>query len=298
MARTLSRLTLLTLLVLAAACGKDTSSPTDPTGGSGTGGGGGAGGGGTGTVDDPISDPGPNGNWTNPDGSTPTVQPVDSATYSPSDSGTAGTSGASTALIFQTSGSARYNIGTCGRDGTWTDPTGVSYGPHNPNCLAYSTDGRVGNNGKGKCVQSSEGYAGLWLNPQFHSTSPYHPNCLQLGSVTTTLALSFPQEAQLYTATDGSGGSIVNFVSGDSVVAQLVYHGDGTTTGAGVLLGTDSGVPARIWSIGFAQPALNYTGGVANGDLVSLLQDAGVEVVACNTALGCALVTLQVTLTP
>jgi hypothetical protein len=297
MVRTLSRLTLLMLLVLAA-CGKDASSPTDPT--AGPGGGGGAGGGGTGTVDNPISDPGPNGTWTNPDGSTPTIQPVDSGTYSPSDSGTGSTSGASTALIFQTSGAARYNIGTCGRDGTWTDATGISYGPHNPNCLAYYSDGRAGNNNKGKCVASPEGYAGLWLNPQFHATSPYHTNCLRLGSTTTTLALSFPQQAQLYEATDGSGGSILNFVSGDSVVAQLVYHGpgDGTTTGAGVLLGTDSSLPAGTWSIGFAQPALNYTSGVANGDLVSLLQGTGVQVVACNTALGCALVTLQVTLTP
>jgi hypothetical protein len=297
MASALSRWTLLTLLVLAA-CGKDPSGPSGTGGGGGGGGGGsGAGGGGTGTVDNPINDPTNNGNWPNPDGTTPTVQPVDSTIYTPSDSGTGSTSGSSTMLLFQTSGSARYNIGTCARDGTWTDPTGVSYGPHNPNCILYGTDGRVGNNGKGKCVASAEGYAGLWLNPQMHATTPYHPNCLQLGSTTTTLALSFPQQARLYTATDGSGGSILDFVSGDSVTAQLIYNG-GNTTGAGVLLGTDSGVPVRTWSIGFAQPALSYTSGPSNGDLISQLAGGGVQVVACNTELGCALVTLQVSLTP
>jgi hypothetical protein len=304
MASALSRWTLLTLLVLAA-CSKD---PSGPSGGGGGGGGGGSGiggggtggqtgGGGPGTVDNPISDPTSNGNYPSPDGTTPTIQPVDSSTYTPSDSGTGSTSGSSTMLLFQTSGSARYNIGTCSRDGTWTDPTGVSYGPHNPNCILYGSDGQPGNNGKGKCVQSQEGFAGLWLNPSMHPTAPYHTQCLRLGEVTTALTLSFPEEARLYTANDGSGGSILNFVTGDSVTAQLVYDG-ANTTGAGVLLGTDSGDPVRTWSIGFAQPALSYTSGLSNGNLISQMAGAGVQVVACNPELGCALVTLQVTLAP
>src|SRR5205814_7690367 len=114
---------------------------------------------------------------------------------------------------------ARYNLGTCGRDGTWTDPLGKAYGPYNPNCVAYSSDGRVGNNNKGQCVTSPEGYAGLWLNPQAHPTSSYHPNCLQLGAATFNLALSFPAQAQFYSAGDGSGGSLFNFASCWTVLA-------------------------------------------------------------------------------
>jgi hypothetical protein len=239
-----------------------------------------------------------NGAWPNPDGTTPTPHPVDSTVYMPSGSGSASTGGLNIPLLFQTSGAARYNLGTCGANGTWTDPLGNAYGPHNPNCLAYYSDGRAGHNNKGQCVTSPEGYQGLWLNPQAHPTSPYHPNCLAMGSPTAELALSFPAQAQLYTASDGSNGSLLNFVSDGTTQAQLIYHGtaDGTTTGAGVLVGTANG--GATWSIGFAQPALNYTGGATNGDLITALQDAGVEVVACNAAIGCSLVTLKLSLVP
>jgi hypothetical protein len=283
------------VLLILAGCGKDGGTVTDPTGGGG--GGGGGGGNQTGGVP-PDGDPVTNGAWPNPDGTTPTPQPVDSTVYTPSGSGSAGESGVSIPLLFQTSGAARYNLGTCGANGTWTDPLGNVYGPHNPNCLLYYSDGRVGQNNKGQCVTSPEGYPGLWLNPQAHPTSSYHPKCLAMGSPTVGLALSFPAQAQLYAATDGSSGSLLNFVSGGTTQAQLIYHGtaDGTTTGAGVLVGTDNG--GRSWSIGFAQPALNYTGGVTNGDLITALQGAGVEVVACNTAIGCSLVTLQLSLVP
>jgi hypothetical protein len=277
------------ILVLLAlnGCGKDGSAPTDPTG---------TGGGptGSGPADgDPVN----NGAWTDADGTTPSPQPLDTTIYVLSGSaGTTASSGYSTSLLFQTSGAARYNLGTCGVNGTWTDPQVHVYGPHNPNCLLYYSDGRAGHNNKGECVTSPEGYVGLWLNPQGHATSPYHTNCLEQGTPSATLALSFPAQAELYLANDGSGGRLLNFVLGGTVQAQLIYHGtaDGTTTGAGVLVGTDNVVPARTWSIGFSQPALTYSGGVTNGDLIGALQDSGVQVVACSTAVGCSLVTLAV----
>jgi hypothetical protein len=103
-------------------------------------------------------------------------------------------------------------------------------------------------------------------------------------------------QAELFQATDGSGGSILDFTSSGVTQAQLIYHGtaDGTTTGAGVPVGTDNANPARTWSIGFSQPALNFTGGAANGDLITALSTSGVEVVACNTAVGCSLITLKI----
>jgi hypothetical protein len=276
MSRKLRMPGLLLLLLVLGACGKD-GSPTDP--------------GGDGTV---SGDPTTNGGWPNPDGTIPVIQPVDPS-YTPGGTGSAGTDGTGTTLVMQTSGAARYNLGTCGKGGTWTDPLGNKYGPNNPNCLAYKSDGSVGANNKGSCVTSPEGYAGLWLNPQDHPTSPYSSQCLQLGPPSSVLALSFPAQAELFTATDGSGGSVLNFTRNGTVEAQLIYHGttDGTTTGAGVLLGEDNVVAGRIWSIGFSQPALNYAGGFANGDVISLLSDPGVQVVGCNTVAGCVLITLQ-----
>ena len=267
------------VMVSLSGCNKDSTGPSDPSGG--------------GTVN---SDPIPNGNWPNPDGTVPTIQPIDSAVYTPTDTVSANIGDTTTTLLFQTSGAARYNLGTCGANGTWTAPDGTKYGPHNPNCLAYTSDGTAGNNNKGQCVTSPQGYAGLWLNSQGHATSPYHPNCLKVGSTTTTLALSFPAQAELYLANDGSGSSILNFTLSGVTQAQLMYHGtaDGTTTGAGVLIGTDNASPARVWSIGFSQPALNYAGGVANGDLISALGSSGVQVVACSTMVGCSLITLRI----
>lgn len=274
------------VLLSLNGCGKDGGTATDPSGD-----GGGDQSGGLPVNSDPVT----NGAWPNPDGTTSTPETVDSTVYTPSGTGSASSGGLSTALLFQTSGAARYNLGTCGANGTWTDPLGNKYGPHNPNCVAYYSDGRPGHNNKGQCVTSPEGYAGLWLNPQAHPTSPYHTNCLEMGALTTALALSFPAQAELYTAGDGSGGRLLNFSLGGTVQAQLVYHGtaDGTTTGAGVRVGADNVVPARTWSIGFSQPALNYAGGATNGDLIAVLQGAGVEVVACSTTVGCSLVTLK-----
>ena len=40
--------------------------------------------------------------------------------------------------------------------------------------------------------------------------------------------------------------------------------------------------------------ALNFTGGIANGDVITALRGSGVEVIACNTTVGCSLVTLQI----
>jgi hypothetical protein len=279
---------LLVVMLALAGCGKDGGSDiTGPGGGSGGGGDGGGG---------PVnSDPTGNGGWPNPDGSTPTPIPVDTSVYAPTDTGTAGSDGSSTALLFQTSGSARYGLGTCGADGTWTAPDGTRYGPNNPNCLLYVSDSTAGNNGKGLCVTSDEGWAGLWLNPQLHETSPYHPHCLRLGETSDALALSFAAQAELYLAKDGSGGKILNFVSGGTVQAQLVYDPAGdVTTGSGVLVGHDGSVPWHFWSIGFGQPALNFTGALANGDVIAALMGTGVQVVACSTAVGCSLVNLQI----
>jgi hypothetical protein len=321
MRRYLAPAALLALLTVSGitGCGKDSGSPTDPSapgglpggpGGSGSGSGGSSGGAGSSggiSPGDTLSGPGvdsaiTNGGWTNPDGTTPTIEPVDSTQFTPTDTSSAGTDAGSTStsLVFLTSGVARYGNGTCGPDGTWTDAQGQTYGPHNPNCIAYTSDGSPGNNGKGQCVSSPEGFPGLWLNPQGHPTSPYHSHCLRVGSSSTTLALSFPAEAVVYSANDGSGTKILNLFSQGSVVAQLIYHGDadGTTTGAGILVGIDNASPAHIWTVDFAQPALNYTAGVANGDLVSALQGSGVEVVGCNTAIGCSLVTLRLGATP
>jgi hypothetical protein len=82
-------------------------------------------------------------------------------------------------------------------------------------------------------------------------------------------------------------------------VAQLIYHGgSGTTSGAGILIGTDNASPENTWTVYFGQPALNYTSGLANGDLIGEMTGAGVQVVACSTPIGCSLVTLQLSLTP
>jgi hypothetical protein len=287
MSRKLLLSTVLLGMLLLSACGKD-GGVTDPGGNDGGGNDGGV------VPGAPVNDdPVDNGGWPDPDGHIPAPEPIDTAIYAPADTGSAGTGGTSTALLFQVSGSARYNLGTCGPNGTWTDPLGHRFGPHNPNCLAYKSDGEVGNNNKGECVTSPEGYPGLWLNPQGHPTSSYSSKCLQLGTADVSLTLSFPAQAVLFVATDGSGSKILNFTLNGVTQAQLIYHGtaDGTTKGAGVLVGTDSHF--RTWSIGFAQPALNYSGGALNDDLISALQSPGVEVVTCSTSVGCSLVMLK-----
>ena len=242
---------------------------------------------------DPVS----NGTWITPDSTV--IQPVDPGTYTPAGSGGASTSGSSTALIFKTSGSGLYGAGTCGPNGFWTDPNGNIFGPNNPNRLDYSSDGGAGNNCKGQCVTSSSGQPGLWINPGGQETHPFHSKCLRTGTTTTALALSFAPQAQLFDATDGSGNRAMNFYTSGVVVAQLLYSGaSNTTSGSGMLVGSDNASPAHTWTVFFGQPALSYTTGLANGDLIGAMTGAGVEVVACNTAIGCSLVTLQLTLNP
>ena len=233
------------------------------------------------------------GTWTNPGGGT--VEPIDTGTYVPADTGTSGTSGTSIELTFQTSGAARLGEGTCGPKGRWTF-NGVTSGPNSPNCLAYLSGNEAGINGKGSCTVSAQGYPGLWLNPAGHPTTPNHTNCLPVGPSSTTLALTFPGQTVLYQANDGSGRRILDFRWNGETLAQLTYQGGAqdVTSGAGVLATGDNATPSRIWTIDFAQPALNQSGTIPNGDLTAALIDAGVQVVACNTAAGCSLVMLRV----
>jgi hypothetical protein len=246
-----------------------------------------------------AGDPVLNGTWSTPAGAPTTIEPIDPSTYVPAGSGSAGTTGSSTALVFKTSGSGIYGLGTCGPSGFWTDPAGNVFGPNNPNCLDYGSDGSPGNNGKGQCITSASGEPGLWVNPGNQQTHPFHSKCLRVGTTTTALALGFTPQAQVFDATDGSGSRVMNFYSSGVVVAQLVYDGiAGTTTGAGLLLGSDNASPANAWTVFFGQPALSFSTGLANGDLIDALTSAGVEVVACSTSIGCSLVTLQMTLVP
>ena len=246
-----------------------------------------------------AGDPVNNGTWTSPDSTPPTIQPVDPSTYNPAGSGSAGSSGTSTALVFKTSGTGIYGVGTCGPNGVWTDPDGNVFGPNNPNCLDYGSDGSPGNNGKGQCITASNGQPGLWVNPGGQETHPFHSKCLRVGSTTTALSLSFAPQAQIFDANDGTGNRVLNFYSASVAVAQLLYDGSaGTTTGAGILVGTDNASPANTWTVYFGQPALSWAGDLPNGDLIAELTGSGVEVVACNTAIGCSLVTLQLALVP
>ena len=246
-----------------------------------------------------AGDPVHNGTWTPADStSPPIILPVDPTAYDPAGSGSAGSSGSSTVLIFKSSGSGLYGVGTCSGNGYWTDPSGNVFGPHNPNCLDYGSSG-TGNNGLGQCVTSPSGQPGLWINPGGQSTHPFHTKCLRVGPTVTSLALSFAPQAQLFDANDGTGNRVMNFYSGGSVVAQLIYNGgSNTTTGAGILVGSDHALPSNVWTIYFAQPALSYTSGIANGDLIGAMTGSGVQVVACSTNIGCSLVMLQLTLAP
>jgi hypothetical protein len=254
------------------------------------------------TTSNPIDttgagDPVTNGTWTTPD--TTTIDPVDPGVYDPTETGTAGTSGSSTALVFKTSGSGLYGVGTCSGNGFWTDPVGNVFGPNNPNCLDYGSDGSPGTGGKGQCIASASGEPGLWVNPGGQDTHPFHSKCIRTGATTTALALSFGPQAQIFDANDGSGNRVMNFYSSGTVVAQLRYDGaTNTTVGSGILVGSDNASPVHTWTIFFGQPALSYPGGLANGDLIGDMTGPGVEVVACSTVIGCSLVTLQLTVTP
>ena len=273
----------ITAVVLAAlmltACSKDPSSlvgPSSVSSGGGTGTGSGGSGGSAGS---------------------PNIQPIDTTVFAPSETGTAANTGGSTTLSFATSGTAQFGNGTCGANGVWTDSLGYVSGANNPNCIAYYSDGRVGNNHKGQCVTSPQGYPGLWLNPNLHPTSPYQTNCLVLGTTSFTVVLSFPASATVYSANDGSGQQVLDFTAGGSTVAQLVYHGSASdyTTGAGVLTGTDN--TSKTWTIDFSQTALNWTTGLTNGNLIAALT-TGLQVIACQGTNGCSLITLKMTVAP
>jgi hypothetical protein len=257
--------------------GDTTSNPVDTTGASG----------------DPVT----NGTWTNPDSTT--IEPVDPVVFEPTETGSAGSSGSSTALVFKTSGSGLYGVGTCSANGFWTDPAGNVFGPHNPNCLDYGTDGAPGSGGKGICIASASGQPGLWVNPGGQQTHPFHSKCVRTGTTSTALALNFAPQAQIFDANDGSDSRVMNFYSAGIAVAQLRYDGTtNTTVGAGILVGSDNASPANTWTVFFGQPSLSYSSGLVNGDLIDDMTGAGVEVVACNTAIGCSLVTLKLTVTP
>lgn len=270
---------LLCAVVALSACSKDPSSLVGPS------------------APSEVVPAGPSGT-TGSGPATPSVQPVDTTVFIPSDTGSAANTGGATSVMFFSSGTAQYGNGTCGSNGTWTDSLGNVSGSHNSHCIAYWGDGRAGRNGKGQCVTSSQGYPGLWVNPGGHPTAPYHTKCLVLGSTTVTLALTFPAAATVYAANDGSGQKVLNFDAAGSTVAQLVYHGSAGdyTTGAGTLSGSDAS--AGAWTIDFAQTALNYTSGVTNGDLINTLTTTGTEVVACQGTVGCALITLKLSVAP
>jgi hypothetical protein len=283
-------------LVLAACSSPTPTGPSTPgtslipNGGANAGGGGGTAGGGT-----PTDSTGASGS-----AGSGTIVPVDSTRFTPADTTPAvATSGPATSLVFLTSGPALGGVGTCGHDGTWTAPDGTVSAPHSPKCLAYWSDGHVGNNGKGSCVASvPQGFPGVWINPGGHKSPPYHTQCLQTGATLPSLALTFSVQGTLYDATDGTGSRILNLGPvGGATTAQLVYHGTANdyTTGAGSLVATDNGVPAANWTVDFSQDALNWTTGLYNGDVIGSLASPGVPVVACNSAQGCVLVTLQIT---
>lgn len=244
-----------------------------------------------------AGDPVNNGTWTAPDStSPPTIVPLDPAVFIAAGTGTAASSGTSVVLVFKTSGPGIYGVGTCGTRAFWTGPAAEVFGPNNPNCLDYESNGSVGNEGLGQCVESPTGEPGLFVTAAAETTQPFHPECLLVDTATTTLALSFTSQAQLFAANDGTGSRLMNFYSSGLAVAQLVYDGlAGTTTGAGILVGSDNASPANTWTIYFAQPALNYVSGLPNGDLIGAMSGSGVRVVACSTQIACSLVTLQLT---
>jgi hypothetical protein len=281
----LSSATILFAALAVSACSKDPSSLLGPSG--------------TGpSAPAQVVPGGPSGVSGGGGPAAPSIQPVDTTIFAPSDTGSAGNTGTSTSVMFFNSGAALYGNGTCGPNGTWTDSLGNVVGAHNSHCIAYWSDGRPGSNGKGQCVKSSQGYPGVWLNPGGHATAPYHTQCLVRGKTSSTLTLSFSAQATVYTANDGSGRKVLDFDAGGTTVAQLIYQGTTAdyTNGAGVLPASDAS--AAPWTIDFSQSALNYTSGVTNGDLIDLLTKTGVEVIACQGSAGCWAITLKLTVGP
>jgi hypothetical protein len=281
---------ILALAATAGACsrpaplgpgGTDTGTGTGTATGTGTGTG-------TGIAGDPPGPPPP-----------PPIVTVDPGVYALTLTGSFSSTGTTTGILFLTSGNAMWNVGTCtgsvalGTDGTWVTSSGSS-APHNPNCIAYWSNGHSGANNKGICTFTSRGYIGLWLNPGGHKTSPYHTKCLETGTVSTTLTLSFTQAATLYTANDGTGKKILDFSDGSGVTGQLVYTGSATdyTTGTGTITATDG--DGGAWTMDLSQTAFYWYTGAVNGDVIAQLQSGGVQAVACNAAVGCVLATVVI----
>jgi len=279
----------LALAATAAACSRPT--PLGPGGidtGTNTGTGTGSGTTGTVTDGDPEGPPPP-----------PPIVSVDPSVYNLTLSGSFSSTGTTTGVLFLTAGKAMWNVGTCtgnvalGTDGTWVTSTGSS-APHNPNCIAYWSNGHSGANGKGICSLTSLGYIGLWLNPGGHRTSPYHTKCLETGTVSSTLTLTFTQATTLYTANDGTGKKILDFSDGTGVTGQLVYVGstDDYTTGTGIITATDG--TGGTWTMDLTQAAFYWYTGAVNGDVIGQLQGPGVDAVACNPTVGCVLATVVI----
>ena len=245
------------------------------------------------------SDPG---EISDPDGppAPPPIVTVDPSVFGVSLSGSFTSSGTTTGVLFLTSGPAMWNQGTCsgdvalGTDGTWVSAAGVPGAAHDSRCISYWSDGRAGVNNKGTCTVTPRGFIGLWRNPGGHATSPYHAKCLSRGTVSSTLVLSFTQQAKLYTANDGSQRKVLDFIAAGTVTGQLVYTGSalGYTTGTGVMTATDGGGGA--WTMSLSQAAFHWYTGAVNGDLISMMQPDGVEAIACNTAVGCVAATVKV----
>ena len=190
-------------------------------------------------------------------------------------------------LVFKTSGSGLYGVGTCSAKRLLDRSDRQRVRPEQSELPRLRQRRQPGTGGKGQCIASASGDPGLWVNPGGQETHPFHSKCIRTGPTTTSLALSFAPQAQIFDANDGSGNRVMNFYSSGSVVAQLRYDGvTNTTVGAGILVGSDNASPANTWTIFFGQPALSYPGGLANGDLIGDMTGSGVEVVACSTVIG------------
>jgi len=229
----------------------------------------------------------------------PPIVVVDPDVYAVQLNGSFSTTGTSTGVIFLTSGPAKWNEGACsgsvanGTDGTWVSPSGQPGLAHDPRCIGYWSDGRPANNNRGTCSASTLGYAGLWIKQNGRRSAPYHSKCVMMGAASATLTLTFTQSATLYVANDGSGKRILNFSTGGTTAAQLVYNGTDApyTTGTGAVTATDGS--GNAWTMDLTQSVFFWYTGEYNGDVIAELQGIGVEAVACSPVTGCVLTTVR-----
>ena len=66
----------------------------------------------------------------------------------------------------------------------------------------------------------------------------------------------------------------------------------GYTTGTGAITATDGS--GGIWTMDLSQDAFYWYTGALNGDVIGELQGPGVDAVACNSAVGCVIATVQI----